>query len=94
MVTKRRLTGAALTNTVVRNLREALAADYGLPMDEYEVRDVWKDSIGRDMQPVMSVVLRRHQEPGSQFAAAEIVIDNIMPGDDGSLDQYSSPVLR
>lgn len=90
---KRRLTGQALTNAVVRNLRESLAGDYGLPMDQYETRDVWKHSIGSDMQPVMSVVFRRRQEPGSQLAFSEITIDNIIPGDDGSLDQYSRPEL-
>lgn len=90
---KRRLTGAALTNAVVRNLRAMLATDYGLPMSEYDVRDVWKGSIGSDMQPPMSVVFRRRQEPGSQLAFSEITIDNIIPGDDGSLDQYSRPEL-
>ena len=56
-------------------------------MGDYDVTDVGRESIGSDMPPILFVTFRQRETGGI------IQIDNIFPGDNGSLDQYSMPTL-
>lgn len=82
----KRVTGAALNRKIVRELRDELATDYGLPMSEYDVTDVYSESIGSDMQPIMSVVFTRRAN------GRRITVDSIDPNDDGTIATRSADI--
>ena len=78
-----RLTGAALSARVIRQLRDTLAGEYGLPMGEYTA-EVDAYSLGSDVQPILTVTFTRASTGGT------VRVTDIYPGDDGSILQSGS----
>jgi hypothetical protein len=79
-----RLGGAALKAKILKQIREELARDYGLPMDLYTHK--WSEdySIGPDTQPILEVTFT-HRETN-----ATVRVTEIHPDDDGSILVYGS----
>ena len=84
----KRLTGAALYAKVQNKLRAELASDYGIPVDEYDVKMLEPYSIGSDMQPILAFVFTRRSN------GRTITYDNVYVANDGEIDQNSAPELR
>jgi hypothetical protein len=85
-MTGRRVTGAALYQRVIKELRAELAGEYGLPIAEYDSQIEAVEDLGADMQPVLYVRFTRRTN------GATITIDSIMPDDDGTIIQRSSDI--
>ncbi len=86
-----RLHGAALRKRVEKQLRETLAADYGLPMQEYDCTvSNMKGEPGYDSDPDTLLFARfTRKETG-----AVIQVDSISADDAGNVIQHFAAELR
>jgi hypothetical protein len=82
----KRLTGAVLYAKVKTECR-AILAEYGIPVDEYDIEMLEPYDLGSDLQPVLAFRFKRRSN------GRIITFDNIYVGNHGEIDQYSSPEL-